>query len=395
MIDFDPHSHALQDDPYPVYGKLRDESPVLHVEELGFWAISSYHEVKTALLQPSRFSSMRSLDGSDPSAKTPMIVILDPPRHGELRSLLNRAFTPRRVSDLERRIRKITTDLIDAFIETGRCDLWRDLAAPLPTIVIAELLGIPSEDREMFKEKSTAIAATVGPAMKLNPGLGSSGKHPVMELGAYLAKAFEEKRKNPGDDLMSALLAAEIDGRRLSQVELVGFAVLLLIAGNETTTNLISNGVALLDRHPDQRTRLLEDPSRIAVGIEEFVRFESPVQGLERIVTEEVTIGSEKLHRGDKVFLMLGSANRDERTFENPNRLDVGRDPNPHLGFGFGAHFCLGASLARLEARIACEEILRRLPDYRVSGPSQRLYSGAFRGLLSLPLEFDSQSRAA
>jgi cytochrome P450 len=193
---------------------------------------------------------------------------------------------------------------------------------------------------------------------------------------------------------MSALLAANIDGRWLNPAELVGFAVLLLIAGNETTTNLISNAIALLDRHPDQRARLLEDPLRILPAIEEFLRFESPVQGLERIVTEDLKIGSKKLHRGEKVFLMLGSANRDERAIRDPDRFDVGRDPNPHLGFGFGAHFCLGASLARLEMRVACEEILTRLPDYRVSGPTKRLYSGAFRGLLSLPLEFSSRSRA-
>jgi len=388
VIEFNPHSHALQDDPYPVYRELRDQSPVLRVDELGFWAISRYADVKEALLQPSLFSSKRSLDGSDPSERTPMIVIVDPPHHDELRSLVNRAFTPRRIADLERRIREITSSLIDDFVETGSCDLWRDLSAPLPTIVIAELLGVPARDQEMFKEKSTAIATQVGPAMKLEPGAAMDGTHPVIELAIYLARIFEEKREHPKDDLMSALLAAEIDGRRLSQEELVGFAVLLLIAGNETTTNLISNAVVLLDRHRDQRARLIEDPSRIDRAVEEFLRFESPVQGIERIATDDVAIGGERLRRGDKVFLMLGAANRDERVIENPDRFDVERDPNPHLGFGLGAHFCLGASLARLETRIACEEILSRLPDYRVSGPTRRLYSGAFRGLLSLPVEF-------
>ena len=395
MIDFNPHSHALQDDPYPTYRKLRDENPVLHVEEFDFWAVSRYEDVKTALLQPNHFSSMRSLDASDPTADTPMIVIMDPPRHDSLRSLVNRAFTPRRVAEIEPRIREITTGLIDDFIESGSCDLWRDLSSPLPTIVIAELLGIPAEDREMFKEKSTEIATSVGPAMNVDASLALDPDSPVIALGTYLAGAFEEKRAKPQDDLMSALLAAEIDGRRLDQAELVGFAVLLLIAGNETTTNLISNAVTTLDQHPDQRARLIEDPTMIEGAIEEFLRFESPVQGLERIVTGDFTIGSQQLHRGDKVFLMPGAANRDERSIEDPDRFDVGRDPNPHLAFGFGAHFCLGASLARLETRIACEEILKRLPDYHVSGPSERLYSGAFRGLLSLPLEFDSKSEAA
>ncbi len=388
MIDFNPHSHALQDDPYPVYRELRDTKPVWRVDDLDFWAISRHADVKSALLRPGLFSSMRSLDGSDPSARIPMIVIMDPPHHDELRSLVSRAFTPRRIADLSRRIREITSGLIDDFIETGSCDLWRDLSAPLPTIVIAELLGVPAKDREMFKEKSTAIATRVGPAMKLESAAELDGSHPVIELAVYLAKVFEEKRRSPQDDLMSALLAADVDGRRLSQEELVGFAVLILIAGNETTTNLISNAVVLLDRYRDQRELLVGDPSRIERAVEEFLRFESPVQGIERIATEDVTMGAERVRRGDKVFLMLGSANRDERAIENADRFDVGRDPNPHLGFGLGAHFCLGASLARLETRIACEEILRRMPDYRVSGPIQRLYSGAFRGLLSLPLEF-------
>ena len=390
MIDFDPHSKALQDDPYPVYRRMRDEAPVMHVAHLGFWAISRYDDVQRVLREPASFSSMRSLDANDAYSNVPMIVIMDPPRHGELRSLLNRAFTPRRVSELAGRIREISIDLIDRFIEAGSCDLWRDLSAPLPTIVIAELLGVPSEDREMFKQKSTELASNVGPAMELDPEAMASGSHPVMELASYLAGAFDEKRKKPSEDLMGALLTAEVDGMRLSQAELVGFAVLLLIAGNETTTNLISNAAVLLDRHPDQRAYLFEDPGRIEVAVEEFLRFESPVQGLQRIVTEDLILSGEKLQRGDKVFLLLGAANRDERVIEDPARLDVRRGPNPHLAFGWGAHFCLGASLARMETRIVFEEISRRLPDYSVSGPIERLYSGAFRGLLSVPIEFSS-----
>ncbi len=386
MIDFNPYSQSFQDDPYPVYQQLRETCPVLRNPELEFWALSRYDDVKEALLQPSVYSSMRSLGevpASDPSSRMPMMVVLDPPRHDELRALVNRAFTPRRVSALEARIRAITTQLIDAFREHGRCDLWRDLSGPLPTIVIAELLGVPPEDREMFKEKSTAVASSVGPAA---PG---AGVRAAFDLATYLAKVFEEKRKRPGDDLMSALLSAEIDGRRLTPPELVGFALLLLIAGNETTTNLISNGAVLLDRFPDQRIRLREDLGRVHDAVEEFVRFDPPVQGIERILTEDVVVRGEKLQKGEKVFLLLAAANRDERWIPDPDRFDIARSPNPHLSFGIGIHFCLGASLARLEARVAFEEILTRLPDFRVSGPTERLRSGIFRGLLSVPLEFD------
>jgi cytochrome P450 len=242
----------------------------------------------------------------------------------------------------------------------------------------------------MFKEKSTAVAQSVGPGMELDPAALASGSNPVMELATYLAGVFDEKRKKPTDDLMGALLAAEADGQRLNQVELVGFAVLLLIAGNETTTNLISNAAVLLDQHPDQRKYLFEDPARIEVAVDEFLRFESPVQGMERIVTEELTLGGETLQRGDKLFLMIGAANRDERVIAKPDEFDVRRTPNPHLAFGWGTHYCLGANLARMEARIAFEEIARRLPDYHVSGPTERLYSGAFRGLLSVPIEFEA-----
>ena len=388
IVRFDPHSRQLQDDPYPVYQRMRDEEPVLHVPELGFWAISRYDDVKELLRHPERFSSMRSLDPNDAMAQVPMIVVMDPPRHDALRSLLNRAFTPQRIAKLEPRIRTITSELIDAFIEEGRCDLWRGLSAPLPTIVIAELLGVPASDREMFKERSNALAESVGPGMEIDSAQMAVASHPVMELAAYLSSIFEEKRVNPADDLMSALLEAEIDGQRLNQAEIVGFAVLLLIAGNETTTNLISNGAVLLDEHPEQRALLLEDPSRIPLAVEECLRFDSPVQGLERLVTEELEVGSVKLERGDRVFLMLGSANRDERATQGAERFDVSREKNAHLAFGFGSHFCLGASLARMEARIAFEELLSRLPDYRVAGPTERLYSGAFRGLLRVPLEF-------
>ncbi len=388
-IGFDPDSHAIQDDPYPVYRALREREPWHRHPSGRFWALSRYDDVVAALRRPDLFSSRRSLDGAatDPAAAFPMIVIMDPPRHDELRSLMHRSFTPRQVARLAPRIRAITTELIDGFVERGEADLFAELAAPLPTTVIAELLGVPAADRAMFKEKSTAVATSVSPGGRENEATAA------LELIEYLGHVFEEKRRHPGDDLMSALLAAEVDGRRLDPPELLGFAFLLLLAGNETTTNLISNGALLLDRSPDQRARLLADRSLVARAVEEILRFESPVQGVERIVTRDLEWDGQRLGRGEKVFLLLGSANRDERAFPAPESFDVGREPNRHLAFGLGTHFCLGASLARLEARIAWEEMLDRLPDYRIAGGVERLRSGIFRGLLRVPIAFEPGPR--
>ena len=389
MIEFDPLSHELHEDPYPVYAQLRDEYPVLYNPRTQFWAISRYDDVHEGLHQSRVYSSERI--GLPPGAtghgerRVPMMILMDPPAHDELRSLVNRSFTPRRISALEPRIRAIANELIDGFIERGECDLFADFSAPLPTTVIAELLGIPTSDREMFKEQSTAVVAATG------PGAGSSEEsaRAHQAMAAYLAEQFEEKRKRPQDDLMSSLLEAELGGRKLTPPELLGFAILLLIAGNETTTNLVSNATVLLDRHRDERARLVDDPGLISRAVEEFLRYESPVQGIERDLTEDVVVQGEKIPAGAKVFLLLASANRDPRRIPDPERFDVGRHPNRHLSFAFGTHFCLGASLARLEARVAFEEILRRFPEFHVSGPVERLHSGVIRGLLKLPLAFE------
>jgi hypothetical protein len=390
MFDFNPHSHELHEDPYPVYREMRARHPIFRSERHGFWAVSRHADVAEALLQPHVFSSIRSLAEApgDPSVAMPMMILMDPPGHDELRALVNRGFTPRRIAQLEPRIRAIATDLIDAFLERGSCDLWADLAAPLPTTVIAELLGVPAEDHQMFKEKSTAMVAAAGPVAAGTGGY--EGASAARELSAYLAGVFEAKRRRPGDDLMSALLAAEMDGRKLTPGELVGFAVLLLVAGNETTTNLICNAAVNLDRHPEELARLAANPSLVPVAVEEFLRFDPPVQGVERFMAEDVVFLGERLRRGDRVYLMIASANRDERVVPEPDRFDVTRSPNRHLSFGFGTHFCLGASLARLEARVVWEEILARFPDFRVAGPLKRLHSGVIRGLLQVPLEFEA-----
>lgn len=395
-MDFNPYDRELHRNPYPVYRKLRDDHPVHHNSKLHFWTLSRFDDVHAALKAPEVFSSADGIAVGTPSdlvRRLPMMITMDPPRHTHLRALVNRAFTPRRIAELEVRIREIAAELVGTFIERGECDVVRDFSGPLPTTVIAELLGVPVEDREFFKERSTALVqSNIGEALEREQELDLS---PAIDLAMYLKKVYDERRSAPRDDLMSALLAATVDGESLNETELIGFAFLLLVAGNETTTNLISNAVLLLELYPDARARLVSEPTLLPIAVEEFLRFDSPVQGLARTTTRDVEIHDSTIVAGERVLLLFGSANRDERHFDRPDHLDVARDPNHHLAFGFGTHFCLGASLARLEARVAFETILSRLPDYSVNASGvERLHSGPIRGLSRLPIEFSPSGRS-
>ena len=391
-MEFNPYDPELHQDPYPIYRRLRDEFPVHRNPRLGFWTLSRYADVLGAVQAADLFISGKGVmvglpegDDGNAAASVPLLITTDRPRHTQLRALVSRAFTPRRVALLEPRIRAITRSLLDNIKGRREFDLVREFSAPLPTIVIAELLGVPPADQEWFKEKSTAVAQF--DPTRLDRTRSAEAMGPALELGRYLAEVLAQRRREPCDDLLSALLAAEIDGQRLSEPELIGFAFLLLVAGNETTTNLISNAAIQLDRHREQRRLLVEDPARIPQAVEEFLRYDSPVQGLARVTTAPVTLHGVTIPEGSRVLLLFGSANHDERKIAGAERFDVLRDPNPHLAFGFGAHFCLGANLARLEARVAFEELLERLPDYRMTESRvKRHCSGPIRGALSLPV---------
>jgi cytochrome P450 len=380
--DFNPYSRRLHADPYPAYARLLEETPVCHNTRFGFWAISRYDDVLTALRDWRTFSSAQGITLASFSGVKPMIILMDPPRQGELRKLLLKAFTPRRVTGLEARIRGIANELIAAFVGRGDCEFVRDFAAPYPTTVIAELLGIDRADREQFKEWSDAI-------MTAQSVDADSLTKAYDAIFAYFERIIDERRRRPGDDLVSALVAAEADGKRLSEDELLGFCALLLIAGNETMANFLSNAVLTLDRQPDARRALVAEPALVPGAVEELMRFEPSVHELGRTLTRDVELHGQTLPKGDRVLLMLAAANRDPRRFGAPERLDLRRDPNPHLSFGFGIHFCMGASLARLEARVALEEILASLPRYRVAAPEIRWFrTPAVRGPAALPLEF-------
>jgi cytochrome P450 len=387
-VEFDPWDRKLHEDPYPVYRRLRDEFPVHHNGRLRFYTLSRHADVMAALQDPDLYISGKGVyvglpEGSkEATGQFPLLITTDRPRHTKLRALVSRAFTPRRVAQLEPRIRAIARDLLDKLESRGEFDLVREFSGPLPTIVIAEMLGVPPEDQEWFKEKSIAVAQ-FDPTKPRD----EASMAPALELGRYLAEVFAARRREPRDDLISALLAAEIDGERLNDIELIGFGFLLLVAGNETTTNLISNAAILLDRHRDQRRLLLEDPSRIGNAVEEFLRFDSPVQGLARTTTAPVTLHGVTIPEDSKVLLLFGSANHDERAIRDADRFDVLRAPNPHVAFGFGAHFCLGANLARLEAKVAFEELLACLPEYAMTEARvERHCSGPIRGALRLPV---------
>jgi len=324
----------------------------------GHWLLSRHEDVRAAASEPATFSS----EGTDISrGLLPMIQSLDPPRHDALRALVSRAFTPTRIAALEPEIRRIARERIDGFAARGRADLMAELASQLPSRVIGALIGVPPERREAFLAWTEALVEA-SPASALDEKLRDAAARIYREFADLLAARRGARR----DDLMSALLDAEIDGRRLSEPELLGFCFVLIVAGNDTTTNLIGNGAVLLADHPEQRARLAAAPERIPVAVEEMLRFESPAQALPRILRGEVVLHGERIPAGAQVLLLWGSANRDERAFPDADRFDVGRDARGHVALGHGIHFCLGAHLARLEARVAFEELLARIPDYRL-----------------------------
>jgi hypothetical protein len=383
---YDPYSHDLHDDPYPVYRTLRDEHPLYFCETRGVWALSRFEDVWNAVHDPATFCSGQGvfpgMGEYNPDQMLPVMIMMDPPRHTQLRSLINRAFTRRRIADFEPAIQEIARDLVGTLVEAGGGDLVEDLAKPLPTIVIADLLGVPREDRKAFRQWSDQLVQD-------NPDDPAAAAR-AMEGGAsligYFADLIADRHRSPHDDLLTALITAEVDGERLSEDELFGMCVLLLVAGNETTTNLVSNSAVLFDQNPDQWRAIVADPILLPGAIEECLRFDSPVQALSRTLTRRVVIHGQTMNEGDKVLLVYGSANRDEREFSKPDTFDVQRTVDRQLAFGHGIHFCLGAPLARLEAQIVYSELLRRSPNWAVTGAPERMHSGPIRGLLRLPV---------
>ena len=393
-----PDNYHHAGPPYAMFDLLRREAPVYwhHDKETpGFWALTGHPEVVQVSKTPQLFSAARrsvflfESNEEDLANLQMMLVNRDPPQHTKLRRMVSLGFTPRRIAMLEEKVRLRAGEIIDRIALRGECDFVTDLAADLPLQVIAELVGVPMEDRGKVFEWSNKLIGFDDPEYV---GDREEQKQTAMEVYLYANQLAELRRQQPTDDLTSVLVNGEVDGERLNEMEFDLFFLLLLVAGNETTRNAISGGMLALINHPDQRARLLADPSLMSTTTEEILRWVSPVNCFRRTVMQDTTIGSQAVREGDKVVMFYPAANRDERVFANPNTFDVGRTPNDHLAFGIGTHFCIGNALARLEIKVMFEELLRRLPDIELAGPVERLRSSFINGIKRMPVRFTPES---
>ena len=382
---YDPFSYEFHANPYPIYARLRSEAPAYYNEERNFWALSRYDDVRAALLDHETFCSSRGFTLEDiGDFALPMLLGMDPPDHTRLRSTINRALTPKRVAALEPSVRALARRLLSAVVANGSCDVIGDFAAILPIAVIARMLGVPESDNEKLRLLADEMLHREHGVL----GVPESGKRAAGEIYAYFEALLAERGDDEPDDLLSLLLAAEAR-REISHAEILGFCFLLIIAGNETTTKLIGNATYQLGRHPEQRTTLVEDRSLVANALEEVLRYDPSTHMMARTLTRDVTIHGETLRSGTKVALLLASANRDERRWQKPDAFDIRRDASEHLAFGFGIHHCIGAALARLEGRVALDEMLAYIPDFVVDyGGVERVHSGNVHGFSRVPVTF-------
>ena len=378
-------SDDMRRDPFATYAQIRSSAPVLQEPQSGLWMLFDYESVKRALHDHDAFSSRHGPD---------WLIFSDPPRHTKLRALISQAFTPRSIANLEPRIRELARELLNQTIARGEMDLATDFSIPLPMLVIAEMLGIPASDQAQFRrwndvllDMSYTIPGGEGAAEAAVAFAAATG-----EMDEYLAGLLADRRETPRDDLLTRLAHAELDGARLTREEIVGFFQLLLLAGSETTTNLINNAILCFIEHRDQLAKVKATPALLPGAIEEVLRFRSPLQWMYRVTTRDLELHSVLLPAGTLVLAMIGSANHDPKQFRDPETFNITRDPNPHLAFGHGIHFCLGASLGRLEARVALTELLERVQGFALASeepwePRRGLH---VHGPTRLPIRFEA-----
>jgi cytochrome P450 len=380
-------------DPYPLYHRLRNEDPVHWDPFLHAWVVTRYEEVVRVLqdFSADRTFTPQQLQGMGLSQLSPIaevmvrqMLFMDPPAHTRLRGLCSQAFTPRRVEMLRSRIQEIADRLIDAMLPAGRMDVVRDFAAPLPATVTAELLGVPTSDHVQLKAWSADFAEMLG-NFQHNPDRTQRVLLSLEGMTAYFRAAIAAARKHPGEGLVHHLLVAEVDGNRLSEEEVIANLIVTMVGGQETTTNLIGNGLLTLLRNPEVLSQLRSDLSLIPSAVEELLRYESPSQHTARIAPADVELGGKNIKRKDAVIAVMGAANRDPKRFPDPDCLDITRKDNRHVAFGAGAHFCFGAPLARMEAQIAFSALLQRLPELKLESGSVTWRNNlGLRGLTAL-----------
>jgi cytochrome P450 len=398
---YHPYHPSYARDPYPAYSRLREEAPVYRHPLFRAWVLSRYDDIATTLKSP--YASVNRTETTVPDFLNPMkglsdeflqviqraLLMIDPPDHTRIRNLVNKAFTPRVVDAMRPRIQQVVDETIDtmlAGVAPGEpVDLVSEFAIPVPIRVIGEMLGVSPDDREQFKHWATQIGGLLDPVSAV-PSLRDA-EVAYLEMKSYFDDLFEQRRREPRDDLVSALVATRHEGSRLDPDELLATVALILGAGHETTTNLIANAVVALFRNPGERKRLEDDPRLIESAVDEFLRYDGPVQATDRILTEAIELRGQTIPAGSLVLLLLGSGNHDPAQFADPDRLDLSRAENHHLSFSQGPHFCLGAQLARAEAQIAITTLLRRLPDLRdLPEPLRWRRSIVLRGPLALPV---------
>jgi cytochrome P450 len=377
-------------DPYPVYRRLRETEPVCWNDVTKFWALMKYEDIRWVSSNPAKFSSASGITLPDPNLPSPAVpgnlIFTDPPRHRQLRKLISAGFTKRQVSLLAVKIRDLVHGILDDIEPGTTLEFAEGVAAPLPTRLIAEILGAPSADWERFRRWSDACVGNADPSIELDPMVA------IGELFGYFQELIAARRVDEFDDVLSILAHASVDGAQLTDDELLQFAFLLLVAGNETTRNLIALGTLALISHPEQCDQLRADPSLIPGAVEEMLRWTSPVTHMARTATEDVEIRGQLIRKGEVVVMFYGSANRDEEIF-GPDAEDfrITRNPNPHIAFGCGEHACIGAQLARIEATIMFEELLKRYTGFALDGDVERIYATMVPGVKTMPLRLGGQ----
>ena len=411
VIDVDLFASATYRDgiPHDAFATLRRDSPVHWVEEgpslqpstgfgwepragTGYWAVTRYADVVEVSRHPEVFSSfLGATQIPDPPTDIDLMTVrqmmlnMDPPEHGTLRRIVQKAFVPRAIEKLRESAERNAREIVDALIDEGGGDFVPAVAAEMPLLMLAEILGVPREDRHLLFDWSNRLIGFDDPEYGGDPANFGAA---FLEMFSYAAQLGAAKREQPGDDLISVIVNAEVDGERLSDVEFNMFWLLLVIAGNETTRNMLSGGLLALIEHPGQRQRLVADPTLLPGAIEEMLRWYSPVIHFRRTARVDTELAGQRIAAGDKVVVYYPSANRDERVFREPDTFDITRTPNDHVAFGSGPHFCLGASLARMELRVMFAELLTRVPEIELDGPPERMQSSFINGIKHLPVRW-------